>query len=84
MLFSDDCNETLGYLPCHSGLCYRTEKQCDKFRDCEDGADELGCDYLKADDLVEELHKNSPIKRLDRNYWHYRDVSWLWKSHYTK
>ncbi|ELT90449.1 hypothetical protein CAPTEDRAFT_197470 [Capitella teleta] len=38
----DNCNHTLGYLPCWDGGCYRIEDHCSGSRQCEEGADELG------------------------------------------
>lgn len=43
---ASECNETLGILPCFQGSCYYAEQQCDGERQCEDGADELGCECL--------------------------------------
>lgn len=40
----DDCNETRGYLPCNDGMCYLIEQQCDGVMQCEDAADEMGCE----------------------------------------
>ena len=47
-----ECNETLGILPCFDGGCYQKEQQCDGVRQCEDGADELGCECHVTPDHV--------------------------------
>lgn len=41
-----DCNETLGYFPCHDGSCYEIQQICDGVRQCEDGVDEMGCKLI--------------------------------------
>ena len=33
----------MGYLPCFDGSCYQIEENCDGVRQCQDGADEMGC-----------------------------------------
>lgn len=33
----DNCNITLGYGECLNGRCYRIDKKCDGFAECEDG-----------------------------------------------
>ena len=38
----------MGFLPCWDGGCYRIEAHCDGVRQCEDGADELGCKGVKS------------------------------------
>ena len=45
-LVPHDCNETLGYFPCHDGSCYEISQICDGARQCEDGVDEMGCKYI--------------------------------------
>ena len=40
-----ECNITRGSLPCFDGTCYQAEQRCDGERQCDDGADELGCKY---------------------------------------
>lgn len=40
------CNISQGYGECLNGRCYRIEKKCDGYIDCEDGADEAGCMYF--------------------------------------
>lgn len=37
------CNLTQGFGECLNGQCYRLEKKCDFYRDCDDGTDEAGC-----------------------------------------
>lgn len=40
------CNMTLGWGECLNGACYRLDKRCDMFNDCDDGTDELQCMYF--------------------------------------
>ena len=38
------CNVSMGFLPCFDGSCFTLEENCDGTRQCEDGADEMGCE----------------------------------------
>jgi CD109 antigen len=70
----DNCNVTSGYGECLNGRCYRLDKKCDGFFDCEDGADEAGCDYHNHT-LLSEFRKY----RFNRIQRHYENV-WMWKD----
>uniref|UniRef100_A0A6B2E7M4 Putative alpha-macroglobulin n=1 Tax=Phlebotomus kandelakii TaxID=1109342 RepID=A0A6B2E7M4_9DIPT len=68
------CNVTLGYGECLNGRCYRLDKECDGYFDCEDGTDEIDCDYHNAT-LLADFRKY----RFNRIQRHYENV-WLWKD----
>ncbi|GFS99779.1 CD109 antigen [Nephila pilipes] len=68
----DYCNESMGYLTCLDGKCYRYEKHCDGFKDCNDGTDEAGCPV--SDELKLKQFKMNRINRIERLY----DNAWLW------
>lgn len=70
----DNCNVTAGYGECLSGVCYRIDKKCDGYFDCEDGADEQGCDYHNHT-LLSDFRKF----RFNRIQRHYENV-WMWKD----
>lgn len=70
----DNCNITTGYAECLNGRCYRVEKKCDGYRDCEDGTDEAGCDYLNTTSISE--FRKFRFNRIQR---HYENV-WLWRD----
>lgn len=70
----DNCNVTSGYGECLNGRCYRIEKKCDGYFDCEDGADEAGCDYHNHT-LLSEFRKFR-FNRIQRHY----DNVWMWKD----
>ena len=40
------CNASEGYSECLNGRCYRSDKKCDGYFDCEDRTDEAGCKNL--------------------------------------
>ncbi|KAI0235995.1 hypothetical protein LSAT2_013433 [Lamellibrachia satsuma] len=74
-----ECNITRGSLPCFDGTCYQVEQRCDDERQCEDGADELGCsDYREA------VFRPVPYKLMPRLESHLDDSTWAWKNFYTK
>jgi CD109 antigen len=70
----DNCNISTGYAECLNGRCYRLDKKCDGFFDCEDGADEAGCNYQNHT-LLSEFRKY----RFNRIQRHYENV-WMWKD----
>lgn len=70
----DNCNVSSGYGECLNGRCYRIDKKCDGFFDCEDGADETGCDYHN-NTLLAEFRKFR-FSRIQRHY----DNVWMWKD----
>ncbi|GAB0098879.1 macroglobulin complement-related [Sergentomyia squamirostris] len=70
----ESCNVSLGYGECLNGRCYRLEKQCDGYFDCEDGTDEINCDYHNAT-LLADFRKY----RFNRIQRHYENV-WMWKD----
>lgn len=70
----DNCNETLGYLACMTGVCYRAERRCDGQFDCDDRSDESGCPSDQRKEL--QLYRLTRINRLLRMY----ENSWLWKD----
>ncbi|KAI0237381.1 hypothetical protein LSAT2_012128 [Lamellibrachia satsuma] len=74
-----ECNITRGSLPCFDGTCYQVEQRCDGERQCEDGADELGC----TDDR-EAVFRPVPYKSMARLESHLDDSTWAWKNFYTK
>jgi CD109 antigen len=71
---SDNCNITTGYAECLDGRCYRIEKKCDGFFDCQDGIDEAGCDYSNHTELIE--FRKYRFNRIQRHY----DNVWMWKD----
>ena len=70
----DNCNITQGFAACMTGLCYRLERRCDGYFDCDDRSDEAGCPSTERQDLMD--YRLSRINRLLRMY----ENSWLWKD----
>ncbi|KAJ8949269.1 hypothetical protein NQ318_022783 [Aromia moschata] len=68
------CNTSQGFGECLNGQCYRLNKRCDFYKDCEDGTDEAGCKYENATEL--ELFRKFRFNKIQR---HYENV-WLWKD----
>lgn len=68
------CDPAMNYSECLSGRCYRSDKRCDGYFDCEDGTDEAGCDNRNSTALA-EFRKY----RFNRILRHYQNV-WLWKD----
>ncbi|XP_058448423.1 CD109 antigen [Malaya genurostris] len=68
------CDPALNYSECLNGRCYRMDKRCDGYLDCEDGTDEAGCDRSNSTALT-EFRKY----RFNRILRHYENV-WLWKD----
>lgn len=70
----DFCNLTQGYGECLNGRCYRIDKKCDGFVDCEDGTDEINCQFNNFTSVAE--FRKFRFNRIRR---HYENV-WLWKD----
>ncbi|CAD6233371.1 GSCOCT00007160001.2-RA-CDS [Cotesia congregata] len=70
----ENCNRTQGRAECLSGQCYRIEKQCDGFFDCDDGTDEARCKTGNLTDL--NLFRKNRFNRIQRQY----ENVWLWKD----
>uniref|UniRef100_A0A1Q3G198 Putative alpha-macroglobulin n=1 Tax=Culex tarsalis TaxID=7177 RepID=A0A1Q3G198_CULTA len=68
------CDATLNYTECLNGRCYRSDKRCDGYFDCEDGTDEAGCDD-RNNTMLADFRKY----RFNRILRHYQNV-WLWKD----
>ncbi|XP_072379728.1 CD109 antigen [Diabrotica undecimpunctata] len=68
------CNITNGYGECLNGQCYRLQKRCDFYRDCEDGTDESGCNYDNGTEL--QLFRKFRFNRIQRQY----ENVWVWKD----
>lgn len=70
----DQCNATLGFGECLNGRCYRLDKKCDYFNDCEDGTDEANCNFNNGTDLLN--FRKFRFNRIQRQY----ENVWLWKD----
>ncbi|XP_018320205.1 CD109 antigen [Agrilus planipennis] len=68
------CNYTLGYGECLTGRCYRLDKKCDGFLDCEDGTDEVGCERDNGTQIA--MFRKNRFNRIQRLY----DNVWCWKD----
>lgn len=68
------CNISMGFAECLNGRCYRADKKCDGYIDCEDRTDESNCNYNNFTTVAEfRKYRFNRIKR------HYENV-WLWKD----
>ena len=70
----ENCNATLGMTACMTGLCYRSERRCDGFFDCDDRSDEAGCPNNERSAL--RNYRLKRFNRLNRMY----EALWLWKD----
>lgn len=76
----NNCNKTLGFLPCNNGNCFKISERCDGTPQCDDEVDEMGCHKKEAKNLfTRELNR---FKHLNRHY--EQDGTWLWMSYFVK
>ncbi|XP_066263111.1 CD109 antigen [Euwallacea similis] len=68
------CNSQEGMGECLNGRCYRLDKRCDYYNDCEDGTDEAGCNYENNTELA--LFRKFRFNRVQRQY----DNVWVWED----
>ncbi|CAG9805498.1 unnamed protein product [Chironomus riparius] len=68
------CNISVGQMECLTGRCYPIEQRCDGYFNCDDGADEAGCDYHNTTLLAE--FRKFRFSRIQRHY----DNVWMWKD----
>ncbi|XP_055376431.1 CD109 antigen [Condylostylus longicornis] len=70
-----NCDFQIGTKECLSGnRCYDAKKECDGYYDCDDGTDEMNCNFFNETALNE--YRKYRFNRMRR---HYENV-WLWKD----
>lgn len=70
------CNISMGFAECLNGRCYRAEKKCDGYIDCEDRTDESNCNYNNFTTVAEfRKYRFNRIKRHYENVWLWRDIN---------
>ncbi len=65
---AEGCNLTLGFLPCFDGTCFLKEQACDGVKQCQDGADEMGCAYQQLHISQCDPHLCRPSRILTDKY----------------
>ncbi|XP_052865238.1 CD109 antigen [Anopheles cruzii] len=70
------CDRSLNYSECLNGRCFRNDKRCDGYMDCEDGTDEAGCHMRNETQLLEfRKYRFNRILRQYQNVWVWKDVN---------
>lgn len=70
------CNDTQGFAECLNGRCFKLEKKCDGYMDCEDGTDEAACPRFNYTDLLNfRMNRFSKIQRHYENVWLWHDIN---------
>ncbi|PVD21251.1 hypothetical protein C0Q70_19422 [Pomacea canaliculata] len=75
------CRKDLDQYPCFTGdgQCYSSTQRCNKVFDCNDGADEFGCNMDSNG-----IKHMSAMDRVSRVMRFYDNSSWAWQEIFTK